>query len=165
MPGRSAAAVLALCVLASLAHAAGVTIASLLPGETVRSTLSSAGEKKMVAFAGVEGSTLDLRAVAPDGSRVAPRITVIAPDGVPANVGNTNPKGTGRAQVTGLALGETGIWRIGVETPPGRGGAFVLSTKAKVPLPTTSSSRPHPAAARRSPSRPSRDRPSIRRSS
>jgi hypothetical protein len=63
-----------------------------------------------------------------------PRITVIDPDGVPADVGDTNPKGTGRAQVAGLALGKTGIWRIGVETAPGRGGAFVLSTKAKVPL-------------------------------
>jgi hypothetical protein len=132
--GRSAAAVVVLCLSGSFARAAVGAIEWMLPGETVRATLSSAGEKKTVAFAGVEGSTLDVRATAPDGSRVVPHITVIAPDGVPAIVGDTNPKGTGRAQVTGLALGATGIWRIGVESPPGRGGAFVLSAKARVPL-------------------------------
>jgi hypothetical protein len=133
-PGRTAAALLALCLAAPIALAAGAADPWLRPGESVRTTLTAACDEKTVAFAGVEGSVLDVRATAVAGSRAVPRITVTAPDGVPADVGDTNPGGDGRANVAGLALGTTGLWRIAVATPPGRTGAVVLSVKARVPL-------------------------------
>ena len=106
----------------------------LLPGEAVQSSLSPAGERKSVAFAGVEGSTLDLQAKAMRGSRVRPELTLLAPDGSAVNLGATNPKSLGRAQAKHVKLGATGIWRIGVATPSNAGGDFQLSVKAKVPL-------------------------------
>ncbi len=120
--------------LGCFAWAAGETIPMLLPGERVEGSLAATGERKTIAYAGVEGSTLDLGAKALGASRVVPTITLLAPDGTEVDLGATNPKSTGRARARRIALGATGIWRIGVTTPANAGGDFELSTTAKVPL-------------------------------
>lgn len=116
------------------AWAATATVPMLLPGEKVQGSLAPSGERKTVAYAGVEGSTLDLGAKALRGSRVRPVLTLLAPDGSEADLGATNPKSLGRAQAKRISLGATGTWRIGIETPANAGGDFELWTKAKVPL-------------------------------
>ncbi len=154
---RVALALACLALAASPAtRAADVDVPLLLPGETVRSTLGSGGDRRVVAFAGVEGSTLDLRVDSPKRSLVVPTITVRAPDGAEAGAGNTNPGSSGRARVSDLVLGATGVWRIEVATPAGRGGDFSLTARAKVPRnfswtattddPATVSSHEFPAA-------------------
>lgn len=134
---KSLRAAMLLAVLVTSASARGGetpdTAGLLLPGETVRWTLGSGGDRKVVAFAGVEGSTLDVRADAAPHSLVEPTITVRAPDGTAVRVGEVDPGTKRHARVAGLVLGSTGVWRIEVATPPARGGTFVVSAKAKVP--------------------------------
>jgi hypothetical protein len=119
--------------LASSASATGDGIAMLLPGEHVSSTLAASGEKKLVAFAGVEGGSLVVDARALTGGGVKPRLTIVAPDGGWIDVGDTNPKSTGHAHCKVAKLGLIGVWRIGVETPPDAGGGFTLTTAGRVP--------------------------------
>ena len=117
-------------VVAALASA---EIELILPGERVTSTLSSAGETRWAALAGVEGGRLGVVVTAPHGSRVRPRLRVLDPDGEPAEIGETNPRSGPVARVAGLRLAKTGVWRIGVETPSDHGGKFVLVTNGNVP--------------------------------
>jgi len=125
--------VASVAVVATTAFGAAA-IGLLLPGERATSTLAPAGERKTIGFAGVEGSSLSIDAWATKGSAVKPKITLLAPDGSPVDVGNTNPKSKGRAHCRVASLGATGVWRIGVETPSDAGGSFALSTSARVPL-------------------------------
>ncbi len=116
-------------VAASTADAKDSTIDLLLPGEKVSSSLAATGERKVIGFAGVEGATLD---VGVDGS-AAPRLSVLAPDGAVTTPAPSAKPSPHHARIKGLALTTTGVWRIVVEAAPHAGGAFTLSTSAKVP--------------------------------
>jgi len=127
-----------LAVLASLAVAAASAAANdvagelLRPGERVSSSLAKTGERKLIALAGVEGSTLDVAVDVPSSVRAAPRLSILPPGGGAAIVGTTTSRR--RARIKGLALPVTGVWRVVVESAPGAGGAFTVATRAAVPF-------------------------------
>lgn len=106
----------------------------LLPGEHVAASLAP-GERKMIAFAGVEGSLLSADARVPKSSRAVPRLTLLSPSGEFADIGQTNAKSSRTARFSGTKLTESGVWRIGVDSTSGAGGAFTLAVRAqRVPL-------------------------------
>jgi hypothetical protein len=106
----------------------------LLSGERVAAALAP-GERKMIAFGGVEGSTLSAVARVAKSSRAIPRLTLLSPSGEYVDLGSTNPNGSRTAKFSGVRLDETGVWRIGVDSPNGAGSALTLSAHAdRVPL-------------------------------
>lgn len=131
--GNRWAILVGLAASAAMRAQAGEEASLLLSGEKIRSTLAS-GERKTVSFAGVEGSSLSVSAKRVQGSRVVPTLTLLDPVGAAVPLGETNPKGGGAAQARKIRLDRTGVWRIGVATPAGAGGAFELSAAAKTPL-------------------------------
>lgn len=131
---RSIAAALAAVALAGTADADGEVAGLLLPGERVSSSLAGAGDGKVVGIAGVEGSKLDIVVTVPHGSRVVPRLSMLDPAGERIDLAGSSTRTARSARVRGVAVDRTGVWRVGVETAPGRSGAFTLTTKASVPL-------------------------------
>lgn len=127
------AAAVALCSLAAAhrAAAADPPLATLRAGESVRIALGHDGDRRIVAFAGVEGATLDIEAAARGKSKVLPQLTLVGPGGRVIDIGGGNPTGGRRARVRGFSIPETGVWRIGVSTPMGRGGDAVLAVRGR----------------------------------
>jgi hypothetical protein len=137
--GRGQRGTLAALIVSAVAAGAWAveTISMLLPGEGVTSSLSAAGERRIVAFAGVAGSKLTLTAKASRASSAVPELSLFAPDGSAVALGETNPNGTGKATAKKIELTATGLYRIGVESASAFGGEFTLTTKCKVPLKKT----------------------------
>jgi hypothetical protein len=125
--------VIVLAVSAAGAAAKDAPDDLLLPGERVSSTLSAKGERKLIGLAGVEGSVLDVRVDAPPGGNASPRLSILAPDGTAVDASSTATQSRHHARIKALPLTSTGTWRIVVEAPPKAGGAFTVSTSAKVP--------------------------------
>lgn len=131
---RSVAAVLAAVALSGTAGADDAALGLLLPGERVSSSLADSGDGKVVGVAGVEGSKLDIAVTVPHGSRAVPRLSLLDPVGSRVDLTGLSSRTAGGARVKGLAVDRTGVWRVGVATSPGKGGAFTLTTRASVPL-------------------------------
>jgi hypothetical protein len=128
--GRTGAAAAVILLAASTAWTVE-SISMLLPGEQVTSSLAFAGDRRVVAFAGVEGAKLTLTAAASRASQAVPELSLVAPDGTEYDLGATNPGGGKRASAKKIELGSTGLYRIGVQSAAG--GEFTLKTKCKVP--------------------------------
>jgi hypothetical protein len=125
-----AAVVSATVILAVSAPAAfGGGDGLLRPGDSVRTSLAH-GERRTIAFAGVAGSSLDLRVAAARGNRAAPTVTLLDPAGTTAASEHSGSDGVVR--IEGLPLGATGVWRIVLESTAS--GTFTLSTRAAQPL-------------------------------
>jgi hypothetical protein len=132
-PRRTVLFFVALVASAAVAAAKDDRIDLLLPGERVSIKLAAAGDRKLIAFAGIEGSVLDVRADAPPGGRATPRLSILAPDGTVVDVTSTAKQSPHHARIRGLTLTTTGVWRIVVEAPQNSGGAVTVSTSARVP--------------------------------
>jgi len=126
---RAAAVWAAVILAASALPALGGGDGLLRPGDSVRTSLAH-GERRTIAFAGVAGSSLDLRVVAARGSRAAPSVTLLDPSGTTAASDHSGADGVVR--IDGFVLGATGVWRIVLESTAS--GALTLSTHATPPL-------------------------------
>ncbi|MCG3134548.1 MAG: hypothetical protein HMLKMBBP_01862 [Planctomycetes bacterium] len=105
----------------------------MLPGEKVAATMSPDGESKTASVTVVKGARLSATAKATGGSRVTPVLALADPSGTPEDLGGQGVAKGARASFSVRDLDATGAWLVSVSTPPGRGGAFELSVKAKQP--------------------------------
>src|SRR5688572_16777076 len=81
------AIVASLLVAGATAIAGNVADEVLFPGESVKFTLGTTGDRKSVAIAGIGGTRLDVNVSGTRGTKVVPRLTMLAPDGTLADLG------------------------------------------------------------------------------
>jgi hypothetical protein len=124
----------ALAASVSAAWAGDPAGSYMLPGDEVKGALTGGADRRMVAFAGVEGSKLSVRVKAAKGSALVPQLELIRPDGALADVGETNPRSRAAAAFRRIELDATGVWRIRLSAATSGGGSYELSASASVPL-------------------------------
>src|SRR5262245_10327147 len=128
----AAAGVFSAAILASApSFALGADDGLLHQGDSVRASLAH-GERKTIAFAGVAGASIDLRAAAVHGGRAAPRVTLLNPAGTAVTAGDAEPGSGHVARIDGYVLPSTGVWRITLESPTP--GDVTLTSRAAAPL-------------------------------